>query len=110
MFSFIKDNLFLCFVIFLLVVAPSFLFGAIQIFAVIIIAIFVLAVVGIAILRWKLRKFANQQTTTNREYTSSQQNKKGEPDVKIYTSNTEKKVAKDVGDYVDFEEIKDGNN
>ncbi len=45
----------------------------------------------------------------NRTYRQSRQNREGE--VKIYTTSNrpQKRVSEDVGDYVDFEEVKNDN-
>ncbi len=122
MFSFIKDNLFLWFIIFLLIVAPSFLFGAVQIVVYILFGIFLLGVGLYLYLQWKIRKFREQTQGQYQQYQESQygghasgsnrrtRSSKGSDDVEIFTTPqsgaaTEKKVSEKVGDYVDFEEI-----
>lgn len=103
MFNFIKENPILCLVAFLLVVSPSFLFGAVQIIAVIVMAIIILAVVGLLSLKWRVSKLQKQarQSYEQRGYGAEEQK------VNMGQSSHNKKVADDVGDYVEFEEIKD---
>ncbi len=102
MLDFIKDNPILCLVAFLLVVSPSFLFGAVQVIAVVVLAIIIMAVVGMLSLKWKVSKMQKeaQQSQGFNSQTKDQT-------TKIYSNQSGKKVADDVGDYVEFEEIKD---
>lgn len=111
MLNFIKENLFLFFILFLLVVAPSFLFGAAKILAYIGLALFVLAVIGSLVIKWKVRKFVREGGFAQQQYQQQQQrtSNSDDPKVKVYASSTEKKVAPDVGDYVEFEEVDDDN-
>ncbi len=113
MFNFIKDNLFLWFILFLMIVAPSFLFGAVQFVAYIIFAIIILGVVATLILKWRVRQITKEQRAnysnfreqTRANTTSHAASQDDDPDVRIYTTGTKKKVSTKVGDYVDFEEI-----
>ncbi|MFI3259843.1 MAG: DUF4834 family protein [Rikenellaceae bacterium] len=115
MFDFIKNNIFLWIFIFLLVVAPSFLFGAMQIFGIIILALFAIMMIGGYLLRRKIAKMASQQGQNPFGAQGGENpfggKPSGDPKVKIYktepSSATEKKVSDKVGDYVDFEEIKE---
>lgn len=102
MLDFIKDNPILCLVAFLLVVSPSFLFGAVQVIAVVILVILVLFIIGMIALRWKVGKL-QKQSQQNQGFNPQAE----DPTSKIYSNPSGKKVADDVGDYVEFEEIKD---
>lgn len=125
MFDIIKSNPLLWFIIFLAVVAPSFLFGAVKVVIYIILGIILLFIILSAFFSFKIQTMrsrmedqmrggagANQQSPfgQNQRFSgrggNSQKGQEG--DVKIFTSaeKQEKKVNKDVGDYVDFEEIK----
>lgn len=116
MFNFIKDNLFLCFILFLLVVLPpGFIFKSIGF---VLLGILILIVVGVLVLRWKIRQFTRQaggQTSQQWGQQGAQQSRRtrrsADDDVEIFTTSsnsaTSKRVSSDVGDYVDFEEIKD---
>ncbi len=119
MLNFIKENLLLFIIIFLIIVAPSFILGAFSIFAYIILAIILFIAIGSIILRWRLRKFfkANREFS-QRGYGSGEEY--NDPDgtikVKVFrsgrsdesgSSSVDKKVSSEVGDYVDFEEIKE---
>ncbi len=106
MFSVIKENLFLWFILFLLIVSPSFLFGAVGIILLIILALVVFGVVSLLLFRRKLRKMA-QQGGAQGSYTSSGAQRSGDPEVKIFHPKSEKRVSADVGDYVDFEEVEE---
>ncbi len=108
MLNFIKENLFLWFIVFLLIVAPSFLFGAVQVVGYLLLGLFLLIVVGTLIFRWKLRKFT--QSTQQGFGQQRQNNSKVKVDIfttSEHTRATDKKVSSDVGDFIDFEEIKD---
>ncbi len=117
MFDMIKSNPILWLVIFLAVVSPSFLFGAVQVVLYIILGIFLLLLIlgwvfnaRVKVLRSQMEdqmKNGGAQNPFN-QYTKREKTQSQEGDVKIFTSQqtTQKKVRKDVGDYVDFEEIK----
>ncbi|MFI3306871.1 MAG: DUF4834 family protein [Rikenellaceae bacterium] len=121
MLNLIKDNLFLWFILFLLIVSPSFLFGAIGVVVFVVLLLVLLISLAGIYLRWKIAKAQGKAQGYNQGYTQgyaqeerSQQQRReasGEPRVKIVITDdesaaTDKKVSKDVGDYVDFEEIK----
>ncbi len=104
--KFFTDNLFLWVLLFLAVVAPSFLFGAIQLVVVIVVAFVILLIIGGVVVRWKLynlKKRAGEGYFQSADSTTNS----SDPDVKIYQTRSagDKKVASDVGDYVDFEEV-----
>ncbi|MFI3288874.1 MAG: hypothetical protein SNH55_02035 [Rikenellaceae bacterium] len=105
MLNFIKDNPIICIIIFLLIVSPSLLVGAIQFFAIAILVLIVIAVIALLTLKWRVQKI---QKEANKGYQGGYNQSNGaNVDVDMQTSSTKKRVADDVGDYVDFEEIKD---
>ncbi len=106
MLSFIKENLFLFIIIFLLIVAPSFLLGAVQIIVYIILGLFILAIIGTLAIKWRVRKF---QKEYNSQYQYNDFSEYADPTIKVNVTRPaeEKKVSPEVGDYVDFEEIKE---
>ncbi|MFI3304117.1 MAG: DUF4834 family protein [Rikenellaceae bacterium] len=119
MFNIIKDNLFLWLLLFLLIVSPSFLFGAVGVIICVVLVLILLAIVGGFILKWKLTqmgKRAGGQQYSNfggfaQESARRESRAEQNPRVKIVVTDeqsaaTDKKVSKDVGDYVEFEEIK----
>ncbi len=128
MFDYIKANPLLWIVIFLAVVAPSFLFGAVKVVAYIVVAIILLLLVLGLIFRVKIVKMqrdfqdqmngragANQQQYQQYQQQYQQQQSRrrtrksdNEGDVKVFKTQGagEKKINENVGDYVDFEDIK----
>ena len=111
MFDMIKSNPIIWVLLFLAVVAPSFLVGALQVVLYIILGIIILLFVLSLIFNVKIKSMRSRMEEQMRggageQYSSQKRDREG--DVKIYTttSTSEKKVKKDVGDYVDFEEIK----
>lgn len=115
MFGYIRGNMFLFFIIFLIVVAPSFFVGAMQVFLFIILGFILLAMVGGWMLRRKIKKMQEQAGQayggfgTNANSQQSRQQSRRRPDVEVYssTSATDKSVSENVGEYVEFEEIKE---
>ncbi len=118
MFDFIKDNPLIFILIFLAIAAPSLLFGALQVVGYIILGVIILLIILSIVFRVKVRKFQNQmrdqmngqggfyeQSSSSRQRATHQEG----DDVKIFKSrgSGEKRVSKDVGDYVEFEEIKE---
>ncbi len=71
MLNFIKENIFLFFIIFLLIVAPSLLFGAIQVVVYLVLGLFVLAIIGTLVLRWRVRKFAKENGFDSARYSNT---------------------------------------
>ncbi len=106
MFDMIKNNTLLWVIIFLAIVAPSFLVGAMRVVLYIILGIILLMFILSLIFRVKIERLRSQME--NNINNAGQQNQQ-EGDVKIFTTKaaTEKKVSKGVGDYVDFEEVKE---
>ncbi len=124
MFDFIKDNPIIFLLIFIAIVAPSFFVGALQVIFYIVAGIVLLLLIIGLVFRAKIRKIQRdmgQQAGGNGQsfggfYSFGQQhrqrgNKTDQDDVKIYKQKGvgEKKVSKDVGDYVDFEEVKENH-
>ncbi len=123
MFDFIKDNPIMFLLIFLAIAAPSLFFGALQVIFYIIAGIVILLAILSLIFKAKIRRLQRdmeqqmggqqqqQQRQTYGDFFSGRQrtSQRSEDDVKIFTQSgaTEKKVAEDVGDYVDFEEVKE---
>lgn len=116
MLDFIKANLGLFLILFLIVVAPNFVAGAFQVLAYIILAILLLIIIGVLVMRWKLSKFVKEHQNDPRF--QSQRQSQGQwqrqggsrsERVEIFETNssraTKKRVANDIGDYVDFEEV-----
>ncbi|MFR9602310.1 MAG: DUF4834 family protein [Rikenellaceae bacterium] len=130
----IKSNPILWLIIFLAIVAPSFLLGAVTVVVYIVLGIFLLLFILSLYFRYKITKMrknmedqmrggaqSGQGNQTNQNPFGFGQNPFGgsaganksqtardEGDVKVYKTSevNEKRVNKDVGDYVDFEEIK----
>ncbi|MFI3324206.1 MAG: DUF4834 family protein [Rikenellaceae bacterium] len=120
MFNWIKDNPLLFLLIFLAVAAPSLFVGAMRVIFYIIFGIIILLLILGIIFRAKIRKLqkqAEQQMGSGAggfysSYSSrSRQSapKQEEGDVNIFSQGAggEKKISNDVGDYVDFEEVKE---
>ncbi len=136
MFDFIKQNPLLCLMLFILVVSPSLFVGVFQVIAVVVAIILVLVIVGVLMLRWKISRLqkeaqrggaagatggspfeaffrqqaaqqAAQQAGRSQRSQHSQRSQRGENDVEVVVSQSNKKVSSDVGEYVDFEEVKD---
>ncbi|MFR9545015.1 MAG: DUF4834 family protein [Rikenellaceae bacterium] len=108
--------------IFLAIAAPSLFFGALQVIFYIIAGIVILLAILSLIFKAKIRRLQRdmeqqmggdqqQQRQTYGDFFSGRQrtNRRSDDDVKIFTQSGagEKKVAEDVGDYVDFEEVKE---
>lgn len=116
--NFIKQNpLTVMFLVMLAVFAPS-LFGSILIglliFGVIIMAVPLFMFFKLMRMSRKAEKESRQQNFgrgfyTRQTYTNTQsQQRKDEGEVKVYSTGQqqEKRISEDVGDYVDFEEVK----
>ncbi len=124
MFDWIKDNPIFFVLIFLAIAAPQFFVGAMQVIIYIVCGVVVLFLILGLLLRAKIRRLqreAEQQMGggqnfggqnfggafyTNQRRTKSQDK---EGDVNIFTQKGagDKKVSRNVGDYVDFEEVKE---
>ncbi len=125
MFNWIKDNPFIFLLIFLAIAAPSLFMGAMRVIFYIVIGVVLLLLILGIIFRAKIRRLqrdmeqqmggtaGNQSRSWGGFYSGEQgrntSRKQAEGDVKIFKTNGagEKKVSKDVGDYVDFEEVKE---
>ncbi len=128
MFDFIKDNPITFLLIFLAIVARTIFFKAIGVIFYIILGFIILLFVLGLVFRFKIRRIQKNMEDQmgqngqgsygnygsffggqSRRARTEQQDNEG--DVKIFQQkgSSEKKVAKDVGDYVDFEEVKEKN-
>ncbi len=127
MFDFIKDNPITFVVILVAICAPSLFFGALQVVGYIILGIILLMLILGLIFRAKisrLQRQAQEQMRSgagsqggfaggfqgfNTQSRSSQKRGDKEGDVKIFATeqSQKKKVSEQVGDYVEFEEIKE---
>ncbi len=107
MLNFIKENPIICIIIFLLIVSPSLLLGAIQFFAIIVLVIIVIAIIGLLTLKWRVNKIQKEANKGFQKGYYQTKNEANDVDVNMQSSSTKKRVADDVGDYVDFEEIKE---
>ncbi len=123
--GFVKRNPILVLVIVLLAfTAPAVLRGLATLILYIILGFAILVVVLLLALRWRIYKvqqqvrdqFGKQQQQTNNQgfnpFTQQQQRSQSRPDegevtVHKTTATPEKRISKDVGDYVDFEETKE---
>ncbi len=134
MFDFIKDNPITFLLIFLAIAAPSLFFGALQVIFYIVLGIVILLLILSLVFRARITRlqremeeqmggsargaqgnrggfsgFSGFSGFNNRAQGGSSRRRSDEGDVKIFkqAGAQEKKVAKDVGDYVDFEEVKE---
>ncbi|MFR9503656.1 MAG: DUF4834 family protein [Rikenellaceae bacterium] len=119
MLNWIKDNPIFFLLIFLAIVSPSFFFGAMQVVFYIIFGIVVLMLILGLIFRAKIRAMQKEMEERGAQggfYSSFQQRgsrssntRSDEGDVNIFQQGGagEKKVSENVGDYVDFEEVKE---
>ncbi len=125
MFNFIKDNPILFLLIFIAIASPSLFFGALQVIFYIVAGIVILLVILSLVFKAKIRRMqrdmeeqmgrgAGESQGYRQTYGSffSGQNRsrsQSDDDVKVYQQSGagEKKVSEDVGDYVDFEEVKE---
>ncbi len=94
MLEFFRGNIVLFIILFLCICAPSLVFGAFQLIAIILLSLFLLAVVGLLIFRWRVTKIVKDM---ERENMGSESDTLG--------TKKSRGVSKDVGDYVDFEDI-----
>lgn len=109
--------MFLCVIIFLIVVAPSFMSGV----GIVLLILLAIVVAGISFFVWRVRKLQQQLRDSGEQWSGAQQQsqqsqsgsrsqrgrKAGNVDIKIVDPTKTKRVADDVGDYVDFEEVKE---
>ncbi len=107
MFDSIKSNPLLWIIIFLAIVAPSFLFGAVQVVLFIILGFIVLLFILSLLFRVRIQAMRSHVESEMRD-SANAKSKDEEGDVRVYvtTSQHDKRVKKSVGDYVDFEEVK----
>ncbi len=125
MFDFIKNNPLTFIGILVLIAAPGLLLGAIKVIGYIILTVIVLLIVLGFIFRAKIRNLQRQMEEQMRgaqgrqnqgggfyQTFSSQRTKKpereeGEVNIVNKEQSTQKRVSQNVGDYVDFEDIKE---
>jgi len=118
--TFIRRNPILCLCILLLaVLSPALLRGIALFVLYFILGIVLFSALVIVFLRLRLKRlqeqmgqrFEEQSRRTNASWSSAGRGPAREGDVKVHrTAETpEKRVAKDVGDYVEFEETKNDN-
>ncbi len=126
MFNWIKDNPIFFLLLFLAIAAPSLFFGALQVVFYIIIGIIILLFILSLIFRSRIARLQKQMedqmgghgaNQAGGRYTwggfssgsqgARRQEETEQGDVKIFKQKGvgDKKVSKDVGDYVDFEEV-----
>lgn len=115
--SFVRNNPLTVVILVMLAVFVPSLFGAMLIGIVVFILLLVAwPVIMLLRLRREARRMQQDASSrdfgrgyyTRREYTSRSRRDTGEGEVKVYTTTVrEKRVKSDVGDYVDFEEVKD---
>lgn len=118
--SFVRRNPLLCLCIVMLAfLAPSVLKGIAAFALYFLLAILIMGIVIVLTIRWRLRrlqqqmrdKYPNGNDTHFGGFAGSESRRPqpGEGEVKVHvTSDTpEKRISKDVGDYVEFEETKD---
>ena len=110
-------------VVILAITAPAVLRGLATLILYIILGMVVLAIVLLVALRWRIYKVQqqvrnqfNQQQQGFNPFTQQQQQQQhrqqhrqdeGEVTVRKTTATPEKRISKDVGDYVEFEETKE---
>lgn len=113
--SFIKENpLTVIIIVMLIAFAPS-LAGGMLIGLLILLGILLLIP---ALLFLRLRRISRRmeqqahesQQGRTRTYHNKQNNREGEVTVYTTSNRPQKRVSEDVGDYVDFEEVKNDNN
>lgn len=115
--SFVRNNPLTVVILVMLAVFVPSLFGAMLIGLVVFLLLIVAwPVIMLLRLRREARRMQQDASSRNfdrgyytrREYTSRRTSNPDEGEVKVYaTSIPEKRVKSDVGDYVDFEEVKD---
>ncbi len=116
--------------LFILVVSPSLFVGVFQVIAVIVAVIFMIVIVGVLYLRWKIYRiqkgargaangangtgsnpyesfFRSAQNSTQGANRGSASRPTEEGNVRVVAQQNQKKVSDDVGEYVEFEEVKE---
>lgn len=117
MISFVRNNPLTVVIIVMLAVFVPSLFGAVLIGALVFLLLLAAwPVIMLVRLRREARRMEQEASSrdfgrgyyTRREQTRSSSRTNGEGKVKVYaTSVREKRVKSDVGDYIDFEEVKE---
>ncbi len=100
MLGFIRNNLLLFLLLFLLLCAPQFVVGAFKFVVILVIILFVVATIGLLLFRWRMASIVD-------EMNGAAGGGKAREGSETLGTNKSKSVSKDVGDYVDFEDIKE---
>lgn len=110
--EFIKSNpLTTLFIVMLMVFAPSFV-GSVLIGILILVALLMLIPIFMYFRLRRISRRMEQQAKSHQQYTytaynkEQQQSREGEVNVYTTSKRPEKRVSDNVGDYVDFEEVK----
>ncbi|MEG2366142.1 MAG: DUF4834 family protein [Alistipes sp.] len=111
--GFIQRNPIFCLVVTILAVAaPAVLKGIAVFILYFILGLIALSLVAMMLFRWRIAKISkqmNNQFGQQQDPFARRRAPEQEGEVKVYKTNEtpEKRVSKDVGDYVDFEETKE---
>lgn len=106
---FIKENpLTIVLLVMLIAFAPS-LAGAMLIGLLVVVGLLLLIPVFMYLRLRRISRRMEQESQYSRSYTQREAQKQREGEVKVYTTTDrpQKRVSDDVGDYVDFEEVKE---
>ncbi|MFI3328045.1 MAG: hypothetical protein SNH79_03415 [Rikenellaceae bacterium] len=108
MLAFIRNNLYLFLFLFLCLCAPQFVFGAFKFIGLFAIAILFLGVVALLAFRWRIASIVSdmEEQQNGGKGASGAKRGAGAKNETIGT-NRSKSVSKDVGDYVDFEDVEE---
>lgn len=108
--SFVRRNPIFCAVILLLAVfAPSVLTGTVMIIFYLILFFFLLSLLASLVIRHRLRTMARDfERTAQQNRDAARRGTQREGEVRVYTTEEAQRptVNDEVGDYVDFEEVK----
>lgn len=110
MLEYIKRNPLIFILIFLAIVAPQFVVGTLRFFLYAILGVILLIVIAGVLLRFRIERFKRNMQDGMGGYSDANSNAQGErEDIRIVVdpAKKEKKVSKNVGDYVDFEEVEE---
>lgn len=106
---FIKENpLTIVLLVMLIAFAPS-LAGAMLIGLLVVVGLVLLIPIFMYLRLRRISRRMEQESQYSRNYTQREAQKQREGEVKVYTTTDrpQKRVSDDVGDYVDFEEVKE---
>lgn len=109
--GFVRRNPFFCLVVLLLAIfAPSVLGGIAMFVLYALLAIVLLSVVLLASFRWRITRMNREMEERFGAGTGSRntsRDREGEVKIHKMRGSGEKRVSKDVGDYVEFEEVRE---